>query len=74
MGGVEFGVGELWKSLEGFLGDGISSGANGKSDKDFAEVKVVGLEIGDAVFDVEDGGENGGSNEVDGIGDAIDGF
>ena len=32
VGGVEFGIGEFRKSFEGFLGDGVSSGADRKSD------------------------------------------
>ena len=32
VGGVEFGVGEFGEGLEGFLGDWISSGANGEGD------------------------------------------
>ncbi len=34
----------------------------------------MGFEVGNAIFDVENGSENGGGNKIDGIGDAIDGF
>lgn len=74
MGGVEFGVGEFGEGLEGFLGNWVGSGTNGEGDEDFAEVEVVGFEIGNAIFDIENRSEDGGGDEVDGVGDVVDGF
>ena len=62
MSGVEFGVGEFGESFECFFGDRISGGADGKSDEDFAEVEIVGFEVGDAVFDFKDWRKNSGSD------------
>ena len=74
VGGVEFGVGEFWEGLEGFLGNWVGGGANREGNEDFAEVEVVGFEIGNAVFDIENRSEDGGGDEVDGVGDVVDGF
>ena len=73
-GGVGFVAAELGELVQGAHGDRVGGGADGEGDEDFAEVEIEGFEIGNAVFDIENRSEGGGGDEVDGVGDAVDGF
>ena len=74
MGGMKLGVLEFAEVLEDFADDGVGGGADGESDEDFAEVEIIGFEVGSLVLDFEDGFEDGGGDEIDFVGDFADDF
>ena len=64
MSGVEFGVGEFREGFEGLFGDRISGGTDRKGGEDFAEVKIIGFEVRNAILDFENWRKDSGSDEV----------